>query len=390
MKVVVAHVSYRHRGGEDVVVEREIRLLREAGVDVSPVVLPSEDFDSLPAAKKAGLALGLGDHAYGRSLMRQALEAHSPDVVHAHNLYPLLGIGALREAAEQGVGTVHTWHNYRTSCIAGTHLYRGHRCTDCSIESRRAGCVRGCYRGSRLQSVSYARAMGDQVSALRAGVPDRVVCLTEFQRDWFVGQGLSAERLVLKPNSVAEDVGAPFSARSGALYVGRLSPEKGIERLASAWPASGTRLDVVGAGPLADAVQRAGAGNPSVRIAGELPPAEVREAMRSARVLVVPSLCFEALPMVVVEALACGTPVLTFTGGSVERIPSVMSVPYGDMRAFAEKALSVCESSEREWSEMSASATSAHAAHFSDTRNVGALLEVYRSVLREVNHGRAQ
>lgn len=381
MKVLIAHVGYRHRGGEEAVVAHEADLLRGAGVDVSTLVIPSEGLGALPAAEKASLALHLGDHAYGRRLMREAIDAHTPDVVHAHNLYPLLGMGALGEAREADIGTVHTWHNYRASCIAGTHLYRGERCTACTVDRRLTGCVRGCYRGSRPQSVSYAGAMRTQAAAVRAGLPDRVICLTTFQRDWFVGQGLPEHRFALKPNSVATGPGAPWSERSGALFAGRLSAEKGVESLVAAWPRGGeTTLNVVGGGPRAEAVRTLAAGHDRVHVHGEISPEAVREALRHARVLLVPSLWFEVLPIVVLEALSEGTPVLAFDGGSIAGIASVEAVPYGDFGSLERRAQAVCDLDDAAWGTLSRAARSAHESHFTDERNVAALLGLYESI----------
>ena len=381
MRVLVVHVAYRHRGGEDAVVEREVELLRSAGVDASTLIVPSDRFESLPRATQGSIALRLGDHSYGRSLLRQALDREQPDIVHAHNLYPSLGVGALREAKAAGVRTVHTWHNYRASCIAGTHLYKGRQCTDCSTSSRSAGCVRGCYRGSRIQSVLYARAMKVLVDAVRTGVPEKVVCLTAFQREWFIRQGIPESSLVLKPNSMSASAPMPFADRSGALYVGRLSPEKGVEGLVQAWRDATHTLQVIGDGSDSAPLSGGPGGSSAVLFRGEESPQACREAMARARVVLVPSLCFEALPMVVIEALAAGTPVLTFAGGSVERVASVGAVPRGDYSALVAAAIEICRMEEVGWQALSSAALSAHEAHFSDSENVARMLEMYSSLL---------
>ncbi len=390
MRVLVAHVSYRQRGGEDAVVEREIALLRAAGIDVVTLIVASADFDLLPAGTRAAIGLRLADHEYGRERMRLAIEAERPDVVHAHNLYPLLGIGALRVAHSVGIPTVHTWHNYRLSCIAGTHLYGGRTCGDCSVSDRVSGGLRGCYRGSRIQSLLYARAMSEQMKAFEEGVPDAVLCLTGFQRDWFIGQGLPASLLRLKPNSASTVSVLPYAARNGAVFVGRLSAEKGVAGLVRSWKGLAGPLTIVGSGPEESLVREVADENEAVTIRGELSAAETVAAMAHARVVVVPSLCFEALPMVVVEALAAGTPVLTFSGGSVAGIDSVTSVPHGDYGMFVERAGEFLGMPEPEWQAHSDSALETFRAQFSDERNTAELVRVYEHLIAEKGQGRRE
>jgi len=381
VKLLVVHSTYRRRGGEEAVVEREIKLLRDAGVEVATLVAPSRQFESLSAATRGSMAFRFADHNYGRSLIRDAIRRESPDVMHAHNLFPLFGVGALKEATALGVRTVHTWHNYRASCLAGTHLYGDRQCTDCSIRSRRMGCIRGCYRGSILQSVLYASAMRVLVDAVKSGVPDKVVCLTEFQRDWFVNQGIASSCLALKPNSVDDGDVLPYTVRSGALYVGRLSTEKGVEGLVRAWKDVDQPLTVIGDGPCASSLSAIGSDMPNVQLMGEKTGAECRNAMSRARVVVVPSLCFEGLPMVVVEALAAGTPVVTFTGGSLALIPSVIAVSRDDYPAIVAQVLKICSMDPDDWTVLSENSVAAHRSLFSDASNSAQLVGLYHSLL---------
>ncbi|MBU4555322.1 MAG: glycosyltransferase, partial [Actinobacteria bacterium] len=283
MKVLIAHVKYRQRGGEDAVVEREEQLLRDSGIDVATLILDSTLFDELPLLDRVAIALSQGSHEFGRSAMRAAIGQHRPDVVHAHNLFPLLGPGALLEAASSGCATVHTWHNYRASCLAGTHLRGGEICRLCDVTRRASGVVRGCYRGSRLQSLAFDRGVRTQIAALAAGVPDAVLCLTDFQRRFYASQGIPADRLLLKPNSVARGAPGPWPARDGAVFVGRLSPEKGILGLLRTWPLDAPRLRVIGDGPLLDPVRSLASGQPNIVVLGPQSPGDVRQAIREAR-----------------------------------------------------------------------------------------------------------
>lgn len=176
------------------------------------------------------------------------------------------------------------------------------------------------------------------------GKVDRFVALTGFARDKFIAAGLPPERIVVKPN-FAEDPLADGQGdmaergeveRKGALFVGRLSQEKGADVLIRAWRDMGAPLTVLGDGP-----ERAGleaAAGPEVTFLGHLGKAEVQAAMRRAQVLVIPSIWFEMYPMTVVEAMACGTPVVASRIGALAEIvrdgQTGYHFPVGDAEAL--------------------------------------------------------
>lgn len=386
MKVLVAHVRYRHFGGEDAVVDREIRLLRNAGVEVTTLVPSSEEFDTLPASTRADIALSSGESRYGRHRMSEALESGC-DIVHVHNAYPLLGVGALLEAAKS-LPVVQTWHNYRLSCLAGTHVFEGATCTECCVGDWRRGVGRGCYRGSVVQSIWMSRAVKSQMAALNVGVPDRVLCVTQFQRDWYIRQGIEPERLVVKPNSVATGQPREWALRSGVACVGRLSPEKGVLGLVQSWSPDDPHLTIVGDGPLAAEVAKSAREKGNVTLAGSVDPEGVRAILRSVRVLAFPSLCMEGLPLTVLESLSEGTPVVCFERGAVERIESVMSVPWSDFEGLRRRARGVAGMPAQQWQALSTTAVASYSSQYTDVRNTSALLDIYTQVIERRPGGR--
>lgn len=379
MRILIAHVRYRHYGGEDAVADTEARILREAGHDVMLLAPASADFDTLPSAEKVRIALSAGVHAYGRALIGNAIAEFRPDVVHFHNLYPLLGTGAMLEARAQGCGVVQTYHNYRTSCLAGTHVLRGETCERCSLGRFVPGIVRGCYRGSRFQSVAMAMALRIQGRAL-ADVPDVVMPLTEFAAERLVSQGVPRERLVVKPNSVDAGHGPGFEARTGVLYVGRLSAEKGIRALVEEWPGDGPILTVVGGGPEGDAIAAVAAQNSRVVMRGQVGPSAVREALRAARVLVVPSVAFEGMPLVILEALAEGTPVICRDVGGLAEVVGHEAAVEGDVRHLTVAVINIHDE-RTEWERYERDVTSRFRSRFSHVGNVERLLGVYATAL---------
>jgi glycosyltransferase involved in cell wall biosynthesis len=213
---------------------------------------------------------------------------------------------------------VQTVHNYRHVCAAYTLFRDGHICRDCVGRRFPApAVVHRCYRGSRAQSAVLASTLAlhrrtfhrvDRFIALAAGVAD-------FLREY----GIPDERIVIKPNSLP-DPGPHDLPGEGFLFVGRLSPEKGLALLLAAWrehPVGALgKLRIAGDGPQRGLAEQAAAERDDIEFVGRATPAEVRELMRRSAVLVVPSLWHDVLPTVIIEALANARPVLaTALGG---------------------------------------------------------------------------
>ncbi len=313
MRVLMAHNYYSSSSpsGENDAVRRDIGLLRAAGHDVRELARHSDDITG-----RRVLAAGMGVRARGPVEELRGLVAGGwrPDLVHAHNLFPLVTTAPLRFARSRGVPIVHTVHNYRRSCAAGTHFRLGAVCEDCT--SSRLGLpavTHGCYRGSRLQTLPVVANQRLDADVWRA--VDACVALTPYMKDRVVADlGLHPDRVVERATAVA-DPGEPTAPGDGVVYVGRLSEEKGVDLLLRAWRRSGlsgsTSLTLVGDGPCRAAVHRQAADIPMVRVAGRLSGEHVAEQMRRAAVVVVPSLWYEGFPTVVAEAFAHGRAVIT-------------------------------------------------------------------------------
>lgn len=384
MRVLIAHVRYRQPGGEDTVFEAEAELLRRAGHEVSTLDLSSAEFDRLRPLTRLAIATHYADHNYGRQLMEAAIERFQPDVVHFHNLYPLLGTGAIAEAQRDGCATVQTVHNYRLSCLNGLHFHlrKGRVCEDCSPGSFAPGIRDGCYRDSRLQSALVARATTAQWQAfLYAGRPSLLIALTGFMKEKLVAYGANPERIVVKPNSVKGQPGLTVVGRRDALFVGRLSREKGVLELIRSWPADAPHLTVAGDGPLAEEARQAAGEN--VTLTGFLTQTQLKCHLWSAAVLVVPSLWYEGLPLVALEALAGATPVVAFRGGGLEeileRIDARCVVPAGDFAALCDAAMRLAAADD--WSSLSERCRREQERHFSSEVNVAALQTIYDRAL---------
>ncbi len=206
-----------------------------------------------------------------------------------------------------------TLHNYRLLCPSAVLFRDGRICEDCLHTRIPSPSVRhACYRGSRAASSAVAamltvhRILGTWTRAV-----DLFISLSEFARDKFVAGGLPAHKVTVKPN-FTPDPGVRATRGSYALFVGRLSEEKGVNTLLRAWRCLGDRipLKVIGDGPGAVEVARTAATHPGVEWLGRRSPPEVAAAMAGAKFLVFPSVWYETFGLTIIEAYAVGIPVI--------------------------------------------------------------------------------
>jgi glycosyltransferase involved in cell wall biosynthesis len=325
MKILVAHNLYQHPGGEDAVCESEIRLLRNAGHEVIEYLRHNDEIQQYSFLQKANLGLCTSwSHRTNREL-RDLLSSESPDIAHFHNTFPLISPSAYYACRAAGVAVVQTLHNYRLLCPGGNLFRHGSICEECISHSLVRSIAHACYRESRIASAAVAgmltlhgflRTWEEQVDLF-------LVC-SEFARKKFVDAGFDEVRIRVKPNFIPSDPGACFAKGKIALYIGRLSEEKGPQLLPRVWSnlSHTIPLEVVGDGPLRIALEQefARLRPQTVHFSGWLRPAAAMELLRTARFLIVPSTCYEAFPLAVAEAYACGVPVIAAGHGGLAEI----------------------------------------------------------------------
>ncbi|MGH9102093.1 MAG: glycosyltransferase [Acidimicrobiales bacterium] len=338
MRVLLLHSPYRQAGGEDTVVAAEAALLAGAGHEVRVVQRPNQ------ATVRAGAALLAAPwNPAAARLVRRELAAWRPDVCHVHNTWFSLSPAAPATASRAGVPVVSTLHNYRLVCADALLFRDGRPCEDCLAGSPWQGLRHRCYHGSLSQSALVTLTTASGRRAVWDRGVDAFLVYSEFAMRRFLAGGLPAARLRLRPNFTADPGERPLppSASRRVVFAGRLTAVKGVAQLLEAWRAaapSGLQLAVIGDGPMRRALQERVP--PGVCFLGQLSREALLEELSSARALVFPSLCFEAgQPMVLLEAMAAGVPVLASDrGGAAELVGEDgwgVRVAAGDTRAWA-------------------------------------------------------
>lgn len=301
-------------------VEADIEQLRSHGVEVIEYLRDSDEIDAFPLAARALVGVRPVVSPTDSLVVRRLLKEHRPDLVHLHNPFPLISPWIVRTAKARAVPIVQTVHNYRHVCVNGVHFRNAAPCFDCVGRAVPWPAVRGrCYQGSMVRSVPMAVSIVAHRGTWR--LVDRFLPVGDAVAEHLRALGIPDNRIEIRRNVLA-DPGTPSPLGRGALFVGRLSPEKGVSLLLDAWRRSGVgesgeTLTIAGDGELRDEVTAAAASEPSIRYLGLLPESALDEVYRSSAVVVVPSMWPEPDPIAVVSALAHGRPVIGSRLGSI-------------------------------------------------------------------------
>ena len=381
MRILVVHNHYRQRGGEDVVVEAEMAMLREHGHDVR---LYSRDNSEIDVLSPVRLSVGT---LWSRKTvldLRQLVTSFQPHLIHAHNTFPLISPSLYHVAKILKIPVVQTLHNFRLICPQAMLLRGGAVCEECIGRVAWPAVAHRCYHGSLVRTalltgmLGLHRFLGSYVKEVAA-----YIALTDFSRKKFIQGGLPADRIFVKPNFVdieLQPTPAERLTRRG-LYVGRLAPEKGIDclmRVVDMVDIEG--IDVIGNGPLAERLAK----HAKFKLHGWLPGSEVYRVMAAAPYLIMPSIWYETFGLTIIEAFACSTPVIASRMGAMQELvedgkTGLLFNP-GDASSLAEK-IGWAEAHPAVMQEMGVRARREYERKYCSEVNYAQLLGIYRSVL---------
>ncbi|MBD2311533.1 glycosyltransferase family 4 protein [Desertifilum sp. FACHB-1129] len=325
MKILILHNRYQFAGGEEAVVQAEKALLEAKGHAVRLIETTNDEIQGVGGKAKAAVSAIYSHSAKQR--VGEEIQWFLPDVLHVHNFFPLLSPSVYDAACEAQIPVVQTLHNYRLGCPNALLFREGRVCEECLGKAIPwPGVKYGCYRGSRSQSAVTATMLA--AHTLRQTWQNRVtryIVLTQFQKNKMIQAGLPPAKLQVKPNFVALSVQDTLQRQPFALYVGRLSIEKGVQILIQAYQCRNLQfpLKIVGTGPLLEDLQnqvKAANLQDCIELLGWQEKSTVLHLMQSAQFLVFPSIWYEPFGLSVIEAFACSLPVIVSRLGSLAEI----------------------------------------------------------------------
>lgn len=389
MKLVIVHNRYQQPGGEDIVVAAESAMLEQNGHTVIRYFRSNDEVDAMTGPRRLLLVRDMIRSEQSKQQLYALLRSEKPDLVHVHNTFLVISPSVFEACRDAGVPSVQTLHNYRLLCPGWALSRNGRVCEECLDHGLWRSVWHGCYRNSRLMTAAVAVMLQThRANGTWNELVDGYVALTSFARGKFIQGGLPPAAIHVKPNFLDFDPGQRISPSRSMLFVGRLSEEKGVDVLLRAWEklSAPIPLVIIGEGPLRSQLEAyAAASNVSnVRFVGWQDRMAVFSALKSASALILPSLCYEGFPMTIVEAFACGTPVICSGFGGMAEIVEAgrtgLHFPPGDQNDLASKIEWAWDNQET-LAEMGRAARQEFERHYTAETNHKLLLDIYERAI---------
>lgn len=321
MRILMIHNYYQCRGGEDESAEQELQLLKAYGHEVQFYSRHNNEIKSFCPLRKGLLFFETSWSLKSYREIKEIIRKFNPDIAHFHNIFPLISPSAYYACMESGVPVVQTLRDWRLLCPLGWFFRNGAICEECFKRSLFRGILHGCYHESHIQTIPIVLMLKVHrlLNTWQKKV-DAFITLTDFSSRKFIEGGLPATKIFTRPNFLAKDPGIGESARNYALFVGRLSMEKGVITLLKAWKElPEIPLKIVGEGPLRPRLERYIREHAltQVELIGYVPLDVVFECLKKSLFIVMPSTSQETFGRIIIEAYATGTPVIASRIGAI-------------------------------------------------------------------------
>lgn len=390
MRILLVHNYYQQAGGEGLVFEAEAELLKS---HQHKVIKYTAHNDQLAPANPIKTASTMLWNRQAYKDIQHLIKRENIQVAHFHNTFPLISPSVYYATKAAGASVVQTLHNYRLLCPNALFLRDQTPCEDCLGKTIPwPGVVHKCYRNDRIASGAVTTLLAaHRLAKTWNHRVDAYIALSAFAKRKLIQGGLPENKIAIKPNFVAPDPGFEPQPGQYALFVGRLSVEKGIDVLLTAWKELGhlLPLKIVGDGPLAEKVAEVAKENENIEWLGRLPKESVYRQMKSARFLVFPSKWYEGLPRTIVESFAVGTPVL----GANLGVMSSLIIPgrtgwhfrAGDTEDLIQCVKQLVNSGDDGF-KLRETTRSEFETQYSAKANYLALLKIYQQIIDEKSH----
>ncbi len=387
MKILQVHNRYKQPGGEWTVVNQEQELLKKKHAVDTFFVENSKEIENL--ADRFKLLLRTHYNSGSKRRVLTQLAGRNYDVMHVHNFFPILSPSIFDAAREQGVPSVMSLHNFRLIHPNGLMFYNGkpdHR----SVKGSAYRCVPdGVYRNSMLQTAVVAHMIEyHRKKQTWRNVPSAFIALSEFSKELFVEGGLPEDRIFIKPNFIEDPIqnrGALTlnqQKRNEFLYVGRISDEKGVDQIVECWLRfkPDERLIIAGDGPLKKKLEAKSAGAGNIEWLGQISRDAILERLSTAKALLFPTKCYEGQPLILLEAMSVGCPVITSGIGNPKNMISDGETGFhykpGDIDDLNRKCRMICDN-DAHTLEMGKRARSVYLDRYTPEKNLSLLTEIY-------------
>ncbi len=316
MRILIIHCAYQFKGGECNVVMEESTLLKEAGNRVRVLQFDNQQYQYLKL-----LQMPFNITSYIKTL--KVLMAFRPDVVHIHNIHFGGSPSILYAVKKMNIPMVMTLHNFRLLCPSGKLFNNGKIFLDSLSQDFSWNAVKkGVYKKSRLLTfwLAFSTYLHKKIKTWQ--LPDQYIVLSEHAKELFLQSPLqlNSSQLTVKQNFGYEPPFSPLPRQEHYLFIGRLSKEKGIEILLEAFSKLEYTLKIAGDGPYTKQLKDYCENHPNIEYLGALKKDKIYRELQECSALIFPSIWYEGMPLTIIEAFACGTPVIATNLGVMKNM----------------------------------------------------------------------
>ncbi|GAA4459083.1 glycosyltransferase [Nibrella saemangeumensis] len=387
MRVLFIHNYYQNSGGEDVVFEQEVAMLREYGITVECLLFNNNGFDKGTIINKLKIGYTTIYNVQSIKILKDVLENFKPNIVHIHNLFYTASPAIIKTIKDCGIPVVMTLHNYRLVCSSGMLMRSGEiPCEKCTNKILPFDGIRNkCFRESRLQTAQLTATVAIHKLIGTWKRIDKFIVLTNFAREKILNSSLRLlpSQIVVKPNAVPDyGYNEQNSRENFFLYVGRLSQEKGIRTLIQAAKEYNFTIKIIGDGPLRLDVENAVLNNNNIKYLGQQPKEVVVNELKKSSAVIVPSICYEGLPTIILEAFSTGTVVIHSDSPNLNLIVNESGYKFktNDSQSLIEKVKEVQET-EKNLNKFNLS-RALYIENYTEEAVLQTQLKVYKEVIR--------
>lgn len=340
MKILYVHNKYGKPSGEEHAASELISLLQQHGHEVRWFTRSSEEIKEHPYNLLKSFFTGIYNPWEAVRLARE-LDDYRPDMVQVQNLYPFLSPAIFKPVNRRRIPVVMRCPNYRLFCPYGLAMTPDCRVCERCFHGGEWNCVRYNCASGRLKSLGYAvrNAAARRFRWILEGV-DVFIVQSEFQKRKFTGMGIPERQVAILPGIAPSLTPLPEPAPAGdyVAYVGRISAEKGFDDFVEAARLlPDLRFRAAGS---VNAIYKMPAEWPdNLELAGFQQGEDLDRFFREARLVVIPSRCYEGFPNIILRSWLFGKPVVCSDIGAMQDIiqhgSNGLKFPPGDPRALA-------------------------------------------------------